>query len=644
MTRAIRSLVLAGLTTLMAVNARAQISVDLRPVAPGSDELILEWAADPSLTGPFHLLRGLVGEGGRVAEALPLDPLTQRWSADISSPHVLSRGLDGPVLSETMFFQVVSEDGGCSNLAYIVRHQPRAVDSQGERDPLLVVALPWRGGLRTFRELMDDQPQIAGAFTISGARDLPAYRVSRRVGVDGLRGPDEFLAQGVGLALFLDRDDPLTLVGAAEASPRGVLASGRGWNLGAALLSLPFATSYRRHVEVLCGLEGVDWEPDAIGYPDDCPNGWFDLESEQNVTVQHFARSGGWVGMNAYAVADTVRFIGSNSDIDPSLGFMENQWPGARPASLWLPPEQGTAPVCRCADSDGDGTDDCSEALLGTDPADPDSRGPDHDRDGAPDDLDLCPGQFDPAQDDADGDGFGDACDPCPLGDSDCEDPDGDGLRAPFDNCPNTPSDWDYDSDFDGVGDDCDNCPDFAWPSEADGDADGLGDACDNCLDTANPDQGDLDQDGFGDACDGCPEVATVENLDTDGDLVGDACDCAPDEAGAFAEPRPQADLRVSHFRFTADFDPAGLLWTETRDATGAATRWAIARGSIEGLWRAGLRASASCLESAHDEASLLDSELGSSWYLVRAFNACAAASWASPGGDSDLDADDPCP
>mgnify|MGYP000143262303 CR=1 FL=1 len=63
-----------------------------------------------------------------------------------------------------------------------------------------------------------------------------------------------------------------------------------------------------------------------------------------------------------------------------------------------------------------------------------------------------------------DGDGQGDACDPCPLSEFDVVD--GDGLCG-----------------------DEDNCPEVNNPAQEDLDGDGLGDACDNCPGVANPDQ-----------------------------------------------------------------------------------------------------------------------------------------------------------
>jgi hypothetical protein len=84
----------------------------------------------------------------------------------------------------------------------------------------------------------------------------------------------------------------------------------------------------------------------------------------------------------------------------------------------------------------------------------------------------------DPGQEDADGDGLGDACDDCP-GDP-ANDADGDGVCGDLDNCPDDPNPLQEDADTDGVGDVCDPCfnnPDpgcQACPPGEDADGDGV--------------------------------------------------------------------------------------------------------------------------------------------------------------------------
>jgi Ca2+-binding RTX toxin-like protein len=200
----------------------------------------------------------------------------------------------------------------------------------------------------------------------------------------------------------------------------------------------------------------------------------------------------------------------------------------------------------------------------------------DTDGDGWPDSSDNCPLVANPGQEDSEGDGIGDACDP---------DSDNDGYPVPEDcndhaanihpgaiDYPFTTDDEDCDghlagdTDDDHVIDIYDNCVSISNPGQEDFDGDHIGDACDpdkdgdgwsppqdcndfsqeispddtdianngideNCdgFDTTGP---DADADGIIDAEDNCPTVPNFEQFDTDGDGLGDACDADDDNDG----------------------------------------------------------------------------------------------------------------
>ncbi|KAK1174267.1 thrombospondin-4-like isoform X2 [Acipenser oxyrinchus oxyrinchus] len=139
-------------------------------------------------------------------------------------------------------------------------------------------------------------------------------------------------------------------------------------------------------------------------------------------------------------------------------------------------------------------------------------------------------------QEDADQDGYGNACD---------DDADGDGIPNEQDNCVLNPNIDQRNSDLDNFGDACDNCRSAVNPDQRDTDNDGKGDACDddmdgdgiknfldNCQRVPNLDQKDRDNDGVGDACDSCIDVSNPNQSDIDNDLVGDSCDTNQDSDG----------------------------------------------------------------------------------------------------------------
>jgi hypothetical protein len=168
----------------------------------------------------------------------------------------------------------------------------------------------------------------------------------------------------------------------------------------------------------------------------------------------------------------------------------------------------------------------------------------DQDNDGVGDACDVCPAVADPGQADADGDGVGDACSVDDDGDGLCDGAGASGTACTgVDNCPHVANPDQADADGDGVGDACDNCPRHAnggtgSAAQADGDGDGAGDLCDSCPLAPNPDQADQDGDGRGDTCD----------PDADGDGVEDGADLCP----GLSNPRPPCTSAVACLQLSA--------------------------------------------------------------------------------------------